>query len=275
MPIERVGDWMLAHRILTGGAARVRRAIDRAVLQEAQFMRSKIVEGLRNQAPAGQAFRPLAETTIAVRRFKRFRGTKALLNRGDLRNSIAVHREGGNAFVGVLRSARGRSGQPLANVAELNEFGSRPIVIRVTPKMKRFLAAALSKSGSAGIGGGGGRGGSAAGIIVVQIPARPFIRPIVEKHYSNRREVADRFLWRVGMLLGGDFGGPGVRGTGRGGRGLSATRGHGRGRGRGGGGGGGIISFVSRLFRRRGGGGSSGSGDGPARDPRTGRFVRR
>lgn len=273
MAIVRVGDWALAHRILTGGAQRVKRAIDRAVLQEAHFMRSKIVEGLRDQAPAGQRFRPLAPSTLAIRRFKRFRGTKALINRGDLRNSIAVHRDGGNAFVGVLRSARGRSGQPLANVAELNEFGSRPIVIRVTPKMRRFLAAALKGSGGGG-GGGGGGGTGGIGIIVVQIPARPFIRPIVEKHYSNRAEVADRFLWRVGMNLGGDFGGPGVRGTGRG---VSGTSGGGGARGGGGAGrggaGGGIISFVSSIFRRRSGGG--GGGGGPARDPRTGRFIRR
>lgn len=268
MAVIRVGDWALAHRILTGAAARVRRAIDRAVLQEAHFMRSKIVEGLRSQAPAGQTFRPLAATTLAIRRFKRFKGTKALLNRGDLRNSIAVHRMSGlGAFVGVLRTARGRQGQPLANIAELNEFGSRPIVIRVTPKMKRFLAAALSKSSTAGEGGGGGRGGSAAGIVVVQIPARPFIRPIVDKYYSNSDEVGTRFAARVGLLLQGDFGGPGIAGSGRGARGVSGATGALGGGRRGRGGSGGIMSFISRLFR--------GGGDGPARDPRTGHFARR
>lgn len=265
MPVVRVGDWALAHRILAGGARRVRRAIDQAVLQEAQFMRSKIVEGLVSQAPGGQAFRPLAASTLAVRRFKRFRGTKALLNRGDLRNSIAVHRDRDGAFVGVLRTARNRQGAPLANVAELNEWGSRPIVIQVTPKMRRFLAGALR--GAGGGSGGGGGGGGGIGVIVVQIPARPFIRPVVERYYANESEVRERFLHRVGTLLGGDFGGPGVTPSGRGGGlgGLSSTLGGASGSR--GGGAGGAISFVSRIFRGGGGG-------GPERDSH-GRFVRR
>ena len=93
MTIVRVGDWALASRILTGAAPRVRRAMDRAVLQEAHFLRGKIVEGIVAQAPAGQTFRPLAPTTLAVRRFKRFRGTKALLNRGgsDLLIEFQIH----------------------------------------------------------------------------------------------------------------------------------------------------------------------------------------
>lgn len=268
--MEKVGDWALAHRILNGGGLRVRRAIDRAVVQEAQSLRSKIIEGLVSQEPGGQAFKPLAESTLAARRYKGFRGTKALLNRGDLRNSIAVHREHFGAFVGVLRTARNRNGASLANVAELNEWGSRPIVIQVTPKMRKFLAALHRTSGGTAFTGGGGQAGGGAsgfGVIVMQIPARPFIRPVVEKYYSNQEEVRARFMARVGLLLGGDFGGPGVLGSGNGGRPGSATSGRrGRSRGRGGGG---IISFLSRLFR---GGGGSG---GPERDPRTGRFLSR
>lgn len=257
MTVVRVGDWALAHRILTGSSIRVRRAIDQAVLQEAHFLRQKIVEGIVEQAPGGQAFRPLAASTLAVRRFKRFRGTKALLNRGDLRNSITVRGEHGGAFVGVLRTARGRNGAPLANVAELNEWGSRPIVIHVTPKMRRFLAASLRSGGGGGGTGQGGGGG--LGIVVVQIPARPFIRPVVDRYYSSNQMVANRFLFRVGTNLHGDFGGPGVPTRGRGGSGFGglgavATRGGGA---RGG------ISFLSRIFR---------GGDGQERDPRTGRF---
>jgi hypothetical protein len=267
MTVVRVGDWALARRILTGASLRVRHAINRAVLQEAQFLRSKITEGLVSQAPAGRPFRPLAQTTLAVRRFRRFNGTKALINRGDLRNSIAVHPRGfGQAFVGVLRTARNRQGKSLANVAELNEFGSRPIVIQITPKMRRFLAMALRNAG----GGGGGGGGNRTGILVVQIPARPFIRPVVDQLYSNPSEVGARFSRRVATLLMGDFGGPpGVR-HGRRASGAASGRG---GRGGRGGGGGGIlgsaISFVSRLF------GGGGGGGGPERDPNTGRFRRR
>lgn len=203
MAVILTGEWGAARRILTTAPARVRIAIDRAVTQEAQFLRRKIQEGLREQAPGGQRFRPLAESTLAMRRFKRFRGTKALLVRGDLRNSITVATQpGGGKFVGVLRTARGRSGQPLANIAELNEYGSRPIVIRVTPKMRRLLAAALGGGGRSG----GSAGGATAGIIVVQIPARPFIAPTVERYFGNEGEVRDRFLRRISVQLGGDFG---------------------------------------------------------------------
>jgi phage gpG-like protein len=249
------GDWYVARRILANAPRRVRAAIDQAVLQEAHFMRGKIVEGLRDQEPGGRPFRPLADSTLKVRAFKRFRGTKALIVRGDLRNSITVQREREGAFVGVLRTARGRGGQPLANIAELNEFGSRPIVIRITPKMRRFLAAAL---GGGGTGTGGGGGGGAPGIIVVQIPARPFIRPVQDKYFGDRAEVRQRFLGRIATILGGDFGGPGSSSEGAA---IARSR-RMVGSGRSGG-----FGSLGAIF--------GGGGGGPARDPRTGRFVGR
>jgi hypothetical protein len=255
--IIRVGEWAVADRLLRTGSARVHRVIDQAVQQEAQFLRSKIVEGLRTQAPGGQAFTPLAPATLAKRNLRGFHGTKALLVRGDLRNGFVVRRSGwGASFVGVLRTARGRDGQPLANVAELNEFGSRPIVIHITPQMAAFLGALARASGhDAGAGSSGG-GGSRTGIVVVQIPPRPFIRPVVERYFGNQNEVRDRFFGRIAVLLRGDFGG-------RGGGGplstFSPTR-------QGGGVSGGVTSGIAGLFTRRG---------PPGRDARTGRFISR
>ena len=81
-------------------------AFDKALLQEAQFLRTKIVEGIREQAPGGRAFTPLAPTTLAIRQFRGFHGTKALLVQGDLRNSITVTKDGDKVFVGVLRTAQ-------------------------------------------------------------------------------------------------------------------------------------------------------------------------
>ena len=143
MKITMTGDWKDAARILAGGGKRLQAAVDRAVLQEAQFFRTKVVEGIREQAPGGQPFKPLAPTTLAIRRFRGFKGTKALLVRGDLRNSIVVVRKPDGVFVGVLRTAKGREGQPLVNVAAVHEFGSRPIVVKLTPKARRFLHAAF------------------------------------------------------------------------------------------------------------------------------------
>lgn len=204
--ITKAGDWDVAARILATAPAKIRFALDRAVLTEAQFFRTKVVEGFREQAPGGQPFKPLSPMTLAIRKFRGFGGTKALIVRGDLRNSFVVvkrtTRLGAEAFVGVLRSARGRAGQKLVNIARIHEFGSGPIVIRVTPAMRRFLMAAIAKSG---IGSGASSGALKRGVIVVRIPARPFLRPVAEKFFKGP-EAASRFRGRVAENLGGMFG---------------------------------------------------------------------
>jgi phage gpG-like protein len=202
MRVTKIGDWSLARRILSGASRRVKDAINKAVLQEAQFFRTKIVEGLRSGAPGGQAFQPLATTTLAIRRFRGFKGSKPLIVHGDLRNSIAVVKEGDGVFVGVLRTAKSRGGQSLANIAAIHEFGSRAIAVKLTPKMRRFLHAAFR---SAGLDAPSGDRPS-TGIAVIRIPARPFLRPVFEEH-GKPEEVSRRLLDRVAKLLGGDFGG--------------------------------------------------------------------
>jgi hypothetical protein len=174
--VVKVGDWDVARRFVSTASRRFREAVDKAVLQEAQFFRTKIVEGLREQAPGGQPFAPLAATTLAVRRFRGFKGTKALIVRGDLRNSIVVVKQAGGVFVGVLRTAKGKAGQPLVNVAAVHEFGSRPIVVKLTPKARRFLHAAFR---AAGLDAPAGDRPS-VGIAVIRVPARPFLRPVLE-----------------------------------------------------------------------------------------------
>lgn len=195
--VVKVGDWDAARRFVSTASRRFREAVDKAVLQEAQFFRTKIVEGLREQAPGGQAFAPLAATTLAVRRFRGFKGTKALIVRGDLRNSIAVVKQAGGVFVGVLRTAKGKAGQPLVNVAAVHEFGSRPIVLKLTPKARRFLHAAFR---SAGLDAPAGDRPS-VGIAVIRVPARPFLRPVFEKH-GQSADLAERFIGRVARLAG-------------------------------------------------------------------------
>jgi len=147
MRVMKIGDWSLARRILSGASRRVKDAIDKAVLQEAQFFRTKIVEGLRRGAPGGQALQPLAPTTLAIRRFRGFKGSKPLIVHGDLWNSIAVVKQADRVFVGVLRTAKSKGGQSLVNTAAIHEFGSRAIAVKLTPKMRRFLHAALRSAG--------------------------------------------------------------------------------------------------------------------------------
>jgi phage gpG-like protein len=141
------------------------------------------------------------QTTIAIRRFRGFKGTKPLIVRGDLRNSITVVKQGDGVFVGVLRSAKTAAGQSLVNVAAVHELGSRPIVLKLTPKVRRFLHAAFR---AAGLDAPAGDRPS-TGIAVIKIPARPFLAPLFETH-GKPAYVAGRFLDRVAQNLGGDFG---------------------------------------------------------------------
>lgn len=199
--IRKVGDWQLARRLVSTAQKRLKDATDKAVLQEAQFFRAKVVEGIREQAPGGQPFKPLAPTTLAIRRFRGFRGTKALIRQGDLRASITVVKGADGVFVGVLRTAKGKEGQPLVNVAAVHEFGSRPVVVKLTPKARRFLHAAFHAAGLDRPAGDK----PTTGIAVVRVPARPFLRPVFER-YGDPEEISRRFLGRVARLLGGDFG---------------------------------------------------------------------
>ncbi|GAB4206535.1 MAG: hypothetical protein OHK0013_23340 [Sandaracinaceae bacterium] len=196
MATMRTGDWALARRLLSAGPQRLRSAIGIALRQEAHGLRSEIVQGLTSQAPGGETIRPPAPLTLAARQLEGFGGTKALLVRGDLRNSITLIVDGDEAFIGVPRSARSRGGESLVDLAQLHEYGGPPVIIPMTPKMRRFLFALLRQAGKEPTRS------SERGAIVVQVPARPFLRPAFEKF---RDGAGRRFLERVAQQLG--FGG--------------------------------------------------------------------
>jgi hypothetical protein len=71
--VTKIGDWTLAGQLLSTASKRIQAAVDKAMLQEGRFLRTKIVEGLREQAPGGQAFTSLAPTTRAIRDVPRVR----------------------------------------------------------------------------------------------------------------------------------------------------------------------------------------------------------
>jgi hypothetical protein len=196
MAVKRTGDWALARRMLEAAPARLRSAVSSALRQEAHALRNQVVRGLTNQAPGGEAIEPVSPLTLAARRLAGFDGTKALLVRGDLRNAIAVIVDGDEVFVGVPRKARSRDGESLADVAQLQEFGGPPVIIPITPKMSRYLSVLFKEAGVES------KPGSGAGVIVVQVPERPFLRPAFEVF---RVGAGERFLRRVARELG--FGG--------------------------------------------------------------------
>jgi phage gpG-like protein len=176
--MRKTGQWNAARRVLVGGGRRLGSAIHIAVRREAERLRKEIVLGITSQSPGGQAFKPLTRLTIAERRLKGFKGTKALMRRGDLRNSIAVVARGDEAFVGVPRS----SGK--MNIAKIHEFGTDPFVVPITPRMRAFLAVLYRKA--LGRKKASKSAGSGPGYVIIQIPARPFLRPAFD-------------VWRVGV----------------------------------------------------------------------------
>jgi hypothetical protein len=198
--VRKTGDWAVARRLLAGGPVKLKAAVGTALRQEAQLLRKKIVQGITRQAPGGESIKPPSPLTLAARQMKGRGGTKALMVSGDLRNGIAAIVKGDEAFVGVPRKARGEDGTALVDVAQIQEFGAGPIIIPMTPAMRRFLFALLRVAGE------GSGGGSGKGVVVVQIPARPFLRPAFKKFQKG---VQKRFLGRVAKLMG--------LGTGRGG----------------------------------------------------------
>jgi len=193
MAVSRTGDWARARRLLTAAPQRLQAAIGTAVRQEAHALRNEIVQGLTRQAPGGEPLKPPSPLTIAARELEGFGGTKALIVRGDLRNSITVVVQGDEAFIGVSRSARSKDGASMVDLAKLHEFGGPPVIIPMTPKMRRFLFALLRQAGKEPTGGSG------RGVIVVQVPARPFLRPAFDKF---REGAGRRFLERVARDLG-------------------------------------------------------------------------
>lgn len=193
MAVSRTGDWARARRLLTAAPQRLQAAIGTAVRQEAHALRNEIVQGLTRQAPGGETLKPPSPLTIAARQLEGFGGSKALIVRGDLRNSITVVVQGDEAFIGVSRSARSKDGASMVDLAKLHEFGGPPVIIPMTPKMRRFLFALLRQAGKEPTGGSG------RGVIVVQVPARPFLRPAFDKF---REGASRRFLERVARELG-------------------------------------------------------------------------
>jgi hypothetical protein len=193
MTVRKTGDWATARRLLGAGPVRLKLAIGVALKQEAQLLRKEIVQGLTKQAPGGKSLEQPSELTLATRRLEGFGGSKSLLVRGDLRNAVSVVVKGDEAFVGVPRKARGKGGEVLIDVAQVQEFGSAPMVIPMTPAMRRFLFKAMRE---AGVEPGGGSG---KGVVVVKVPARPFLRPAFE---SFKKGAQKRFLARVAGLTG-------------------------------------------------------------------------
>lgn len=196
MLVIKVGDWVKTTRILENASERYKKACDQAVLKEANYIRGKIVANLTSGgALAGQPFRPLSPSTMIVRSFLGFGGSKPLIVTGGLLGAVAVSKIGNATFVGIRRTGGGKGG---ANLAELHEYGGGPWTHQMTDKQRRFLQAAFGNSGAASPGKGNGT-------ITIRIPARPFVGPVIDR-FAKPEDVRKRFFANVALSMGGDFG---------------------------------------------------------------------
>jgi hypothetical protein len=206
--VLRFGDWDKAQAILGQGMRPIYSAAGKAWEQEAKFLKRRLQDGIRAQAPGGKKFKSLAPTTLAVRRFLGYKGNQALLVTRELIKAIDVAKIGRRGtksfqvFVGIRNGAKGGkrlqigpSNRDLFKIGLIQEFGSKPIIIRVTPRMRRFFFAAMrSKKRRKWLGSRDFLGGKSSGILTIKIPPRPVFQPTWAKWGSGTRA-------RVGMVM--------------------------------------------------------------------------
>lgn len=154
----------------------IKNSMERALTKEAMVLVRAIRTGIRTQAPAGQRFKPLAASTIAMKG-----SSKALIDKGDLLASIntknlSFGKRSIARFVGVHRTAINKNGHNLANIAEIHEFGTKAYTIPVTPKLRAWWAAMAAKGIFAAR-----LSKNTAVIRHPGVPERPFLRPPFEK----------------------------------------------------------------------------------------------
>ncbi len=171
--IELTGDWEQAREYLAAAPQDIDDALDAAVRALAEYFVGRIKKKIgSNVGP------PNAKSTVMQKK-----RSKTLIDTGDMRNAVTVVDAGKHsAFIGIPRNASARRGGSIANLAEIHEKG-RTIVQAMTPKQRRFLAA-LFKNAPPPTSSKG------TGVIVIHIPARPFIAPVFEEEAP---QAAERF----------------------------------------------------------------------------------
>lgn len=174
---KKGSGWSEARRRLTRGAASLKKTEAMAVRSVALLVEREIKKGIRSGAPGGQRFKPLSPITKLLRR-----GRRPLIDNGaagGLLGSIKTtfNAKTAQAFVGVHRTARSSSGESLVNIAVVHEFGTKPFAIPVTDGVRRFFIMLHLKSNGKILPIGANK----TVIMHPGVPARPFIRPTVEK----------------------------------------------------------------------------------------------
>lgn len=201
------GDWQKARAILPTLHPEATAAFAKAVLQEAHFLRAKILEAFKRGGPEGDPWRPHSPITVAMRQLLGNSKSKLLIQSGDLRASVGVIPiPGGGAFVGVRRSAASSSRLGAVNLGEMMELGAT-FHVTMTPKQRRLLFAAIHRAGLDRPRSPGPRapGSDAGTTVTIRIPPRPFLGPIFAR-YCQPADLESSIMSRVAKLLEGKIG---------------------------------------------------------------------
>lgn len=139
---------------------RLQEELRRRVAEQVQLLRADVITYIDSEKHGV----PNSPLTIMVKR-----SSRPLVDRGDLRQSISgeteVEGDAVRGAVGVLRSARGKGGKSLVNVAAALHNGFR---IKVTEKVRAAIFAEMRKRAGRGTQkrGKGGRFGKREGVKV-------------------------------------------------------------------------------------------------------------
>jgi phage gpG-like protein len=160
MGVKRTGNWdKVRAKFNAGMGPRLANTLRQAAIRNALFLVREIQRGIRSQAPNGQAFAKLAESTIA-----RKGSSKALIDTGFLINAITQKIMADKAFVGLLRGTVNKDGEDMINIGAVMEYG----------------ATIKHPSG-----------------VTIIIPARPFLRPVMDKY---RDRIIENYRQAIRMI---------------------------------------------------------------------------
>ena len=166
------GDWGKLETILN--PSRLAAGIQQAAARVGNYGASEVKKGIVSGAPGGHKFASNSPMTIA-----RKGSSKPLIDKGDLVGSITYQViDANNVFIGVKKGKE-------VNIAAVHEFGC---TIQVTPKMRAYFhyqGVHLKASTQ-----------------YIHIPARPFLRPVLQSE-EFRSKVAEIYIQAIERMLSG------------------------------------------------------------------------
>lgn len=198
--VQLEGDWTKSKPAMRKVARMMDVKIRSFLIREAEIMRMLVVHTFAAQG-VPRPWLKLSPWTIAGRRLHRFRGTKALIWSGEMRKSISTQWNEGrkSAFCGIKYNTKSSDGRSMVNIARIHEFGSKKIAIRITPRMRKYLAV-LARYLPRGARRKKRDKITVTGIVVFRIPPRPFMRPQLPVFRLNAERRARAFF--TGWLNG-------------------------------------------------------------------------